>query len=45
MRPTTILVTLAAIALTGVIWVASGGRAFVFILPLVALPFLMRGRR
>jgi hypothetical protein len=45
MRPMTILlVTLAAVALTAVIWMASGGRAFVFILPLIALPFLVRRR-
>ena len=45
MRPMTmVLVTLAALALTAVIWMASGGRAFVFVLPLIALPFLMRRR-
>ncbi|WP_374473115.1 hypothetical protein [Phenylobacterium sp.] len=45
MRPMTmVLVTLAAIALTAVVWVASGGRAFVFVLPLIALPLLMRRR-
>ena len=46
MRPLTLLVvTLAALALTGLVWVVSDGRAFVFILPLVfGLPFLLRRR-
>jgi len=46
MRPLTMLiVTMAALALTAVVWVATGGRAFVFILPLVfGLPFLWRRR-
>lgn len=35
----------AAVALTAVVWFASGGRAFVFILPLLfGLPFLWRRR-
>jgi len=46
MRPLTMLiVTVAALALTAVVWVATGGPAFVFILPLVfGLPFLWRRR-
>ncbi|WP_334165049.1 hypothetical protein [Phenylobacterium sp.] len=46
MRPLTLLIiTLAALTLTGLAWVVSGGRAFVFILPLVfALPFAWRRR-
>jgi len=39
----TLLTVLAAAALTAVVWFASGGRAFVFILPLFfALPLLWR---
>ncbi|HVI33799.1 hypothetical protein [Phenylobacterium sp.] len=46
MRPLIVLiVTLAALALTAIVWVVSDGRAFVFILPLLfGLPFLWRRR-
>lgn len=46
MRPlTALVVTLGAVALAAAVWVATDGRAFVFLLPLVfGLPFLWRRR-
>ncbi|HEY8572808.1 hypothetical protein [Phenylobacterium sp.] len=41
--PLNILIVLACVALSVVVWYASGGRAFVFFLPLLlGLPFVFR---
>ncbi|HEV2083246.1 MAG TPA: hypothetical protein VGR32_12460 [Brevundimonas sp.] len=43
--PPNLLVVLAAVGLSALIWWASGGRAFVFLLPLLfGLPLLRRNR-
>lgn len=42
----TLLIVLIAVAVSIAVWVASGGRFFFFVLPLLfGLPFLARGRR
>lgn len=43
--PLNLLIVLAAVAVSVAIWFASGGRAFVFLLPLLfGLPLLLRRR-
>lgn len=42
--PLTLVILLVGLAISGLVWWASGGKAFLLLLPLVFLPLLGRRR-